>query len=191
MRLQSILQITLLSLVSACASAQAYPGVTTRSLIDVGVSYDWTHANGPAGQCSCFSMNGGHAMVMYNLPHRFSIVADIGGNHASNIDGSDQTITTYTYLFGGRYTVHTGARLSLYGQGLAGTTYETSNYAFVLDREAYSFGAGGGAVLSMGSRFSLNLVEADWIHSDLPNGSNDRQNVLRLGAGVSVHFGSR
>jgi len=191
MRLQSILQITVLSLASACASAQAYPGVTTRSLIDAGVSYDWTHANAPAGQCSCFSMNGAHAVVTYNLPHRFSIVADVGGNHASSINGTDQTISVYTYLFGGRYTVHTGSRLSFYGQALAGTTYENSNYAYVADREAFTFGAGGGALFAMGSRFSLNLVEADWIHSNLPNASNDRQNDLRLGAGVLVHFGSR
>jgi hypothetical protein len=40
-------------------------------------------------------------------------------------------------------------------------------------------------------RFSIRLIEADYLLTTVDNGSNDPQNNLRISAGVVVHFGEK
>jgi peptidoglycan-associated lipoprotein len=169
--------------------ARAQSATTGR--IEAGASYDWTRANAPAGQCVCFSLNGGTGTVAYNLTRSFGLLAEVGGSHANNLNGTTQSVTTYTYLAGARYAVPAGPRASLYGQALFGTTHEASNYTYVADKSAFTFGFGGGLHYALYGRLGLNLVQLDWLHSTLPNGSNDKQNDLRIGTGLYLRFGTR
>jgi hypothetical protein len=67
---------------------------------EMGLNYNYLHANAPPGQCGCFSLNGGSAAIVVNLRPRWSAVADITVAHANHVDGTLQNITIIDYLFG-------------------------------------------------------------------------------------------
>jgi hypothetical protein len=50
--------------------------------------------------------------------------------------------------------------------------------------------AGGGLDLNLG-QVSVRVFQADYFFTHFLNGTNDRQNNLRLAFGVVFHFGSR
>ena len=177
---------------AATARGQAMPHYqSTGGSLEFGANYSFLHANAPAGSCGCFSANSGSGDVVLNLPHAISAVGDISGYKANAISGSTQNVTILNYLFGGRYTVPTHSRLRLYGQALFGVSHESSNYAFVQSANAFAFSLGGGAHVPIGRRFGINVIQADWLHSTLPNTGNNRQNDLRLGTGIYLVLGSR
>ena len=43
---------------------------------------------------------------------------------------------------------------------------------------------GGGVDLGLTRHFGIRVFQADWVRTQLPNGTTDVQNTLRLGAGV-------
>ena len=50
---------------------------------------------------------------------------------------------------------------------------------------------GGGLDERINARFSVHLVEADYLLTLLNNGGSNRQNNLRISAGVVFHFQAR
>jgi outer membrane immunogenic protein len=179
-------------LLAATGRGQSVPRYgSTGGPLELGANYSWLHANAPAGSCGCFSASSGSGDVVLNLPHAISTVGDVSGYQASGISGSTQNVTILNYLFGGRYTVGMHSRLRLYGQALFGVSHESSNYAFVQSANAFAFSLGGGAHVPVGRRMGINVIQADWLHSTLPNTGNNRQNDLRLGTGIYLVLGSR
>ena len=138
-----------------------------------------------------FSSSGGSGNFALNLPHSVSLVGEVSGFQANRISGTTQNLTLLNYLFGGRYAIGTHTPLRLYGQALFGVSHENSNYTYVQSVSAFALSVGGGARLPVGRHLGLNLVQADWLHSTLPNGGNSRQNDLRLSAGFYFVLGSR
>ena len=51
--------------------------------------------------------------------------------------------------------------------------------------------AGGGVDFQFSHIFAIRLIQADYYYTRFPNGVNDHQNNLRIGAGVFVRFGSK
>ena len=164
---------------------------STGGPLEFGANYSWLHANAPAGNCGCFSANSGSGDVVLNTPVAISAVGEVSGYHASRISGSTQNVTILNYLLGGRYTVGSRSRLRLYGQALFGISHESSNYTYVQSANAFAFSLGGGVHVPVGRHLGINIVQADWLHSALPNTVNNRQNDLRLGTGIYLVFGSR
>lgn len=158
--------------------------------MELGFGYTYLHANAPPAACGCFSLNGGSATWVINAPHGISIVADLTAAHASQVDGTSQNITLFNALFGPRYTLR-NHRFSPYVEALVGTSNESSNYAFVQDVSALAAMGGGGISAVLNRHIGLNIVEADYIYSRLPNAVNNTQNDLRVRTGVVFRFGPR
>ncbi len=99
-----------------------------------------------------------------------------------------------TAVFGPRYRWHDGHRLSVYGEGLLGeddafrSLFPTPSGA---DASAGSLAlqVGGGLDLKLGKRLAVRALDAAWVRTQLPNSTNNRQNSLRLGAGLVLRFG--
>jgi outer membrane immunogenic protein len=53
---------------------------------------------------------------------------------------------------------------------------------------AFASLVGGGVDLRATRRFSIRLVEADYLVTTFDNGGNNHQNNFRIGAGVVFHF---
>ena len=51
--------------------------------------------------------------------------------------------------------------------------------------------AGGGLDIAITRHFAVRALEADYYRTQFSNGLNDRQNNLRLSAGVIFRFGEK
>jgi hypothetical protein len=166
------------------------PGQTP--VLEVSAGYTYLHANAPPGQCGCFSANGGYGSVVFNMPRGFSLVADLAAVHAATVGTTAQSITVFNYLFGPRYTFRTvSRRFQPYGQVLGGGSQELSSYTAVQNISGGALGVGGGVSTTLSPHFGWTIVEADWIHSWIPNAQNNLQNDLRVSSGFTFRLGPR
>jgi hypothetical protein len=97
-----------------------------------------------------------------------------------------------------RYLPRLGhASLQPFGQVLAGVAHSSgtlvqgSNPGAANAGAAFAGSFGGGLDLRATSRFSVRLVEADYLLTTFDNGTNNHQNNLRVSAGLVVHFGEK
>ena len=155
---------------------------------EMRLNYNYLHANAPPGQCGCFSLNRGSAAIVVNLRPRWSAVADITVAHANQVDGTAQNITIIDYLFGPRYTGRRNSRYVPYGQILLGGAKEDVNFQFTINRNSFGVSAGGGVTTRLSPRIGVNIVQLDWIYTQIPNARNNRQNDLRAATGFIYRF---
>jgi hypothetical protein len=200
MRFDKIVLLTALSAalsvrtVSAQASAPQTFGTEPGQIpvLEAGVGYTFIHANAPPGQCGCFSASGGYGSVVFNMPRGFGVVADLTAVHANNIAGATQSITVFNYLFGPRYSFRTlSKRFVPYAQILGGGSQELSSYTAVQNVRGAAFSVGGGVSTTLKPHFGWTIVEADWVHSYLPNAQNNLQNDIRVSTGLTFRLGPR
>lgn len=192
MHLKRTLLFALMLALPCALRGQAIPNgsaIEDIGRIEVGANYNFFHANAPPGQCGCFNMNGGSGTFIYNLTPAWSGVADIMLAHASNVNNSGQNITIFNYLFGPRYTVRHYSRFFPYAEVMLGGAKEDVNFQFNINRNAFGFLGGGGVTTRLKPRLGLTIVEADWVHTRIPNAVNDRQNDIRISAGITYSFG--
>jgi outer membrane immunogenic protein len=159
--------------------------------LEVGLNYNYFHANAPPGECGCFSLNGGSGTVIYNWKPAWSAVADMMLAYAGNVNNSGQNITIFNFLFGPRYSYRNSSRFVPYGEALLGGAKEDVNIEFTINRQAFGVLAGGGVTTKLKPRLGLTIVEADWIYTRIPNAVNNRQNDTRISTGITYDFGVR
>jgi outer membrane immunogenic protein len=161
--------------------------------LEVGLNYNYIHANAPPGECGCFGLNGGSGTVIFNLRPSWSVMADLMLGHANNVSNADHTttqnITIFNYLFGPRYTRRRSSRFVPYGEVLLGGAREDVNFDFTINRNAFGLLAGGGVTTTIKPKIGFTIVEADWIYTRIPNAVNDRQNDVRISTGLTYRFG--
>jgi outer membrane immunogenic protein len=192
---KNYLGIVVLLLAGALNAAAQEP-----SKLDLSVHYSYIHARQvPSGGC-CFQMNGGGISLTYYAKRSLGLEADIGSAYNGNVNGSGFNLNLTSYLFGPRISLHREQRWSpyghvLFGGGHAGGTLYTRGFSVgsgsPAAQNAFMMAAGGGLEVALKRRFGLHLLQADWYFGKFPNGSQDRQNNLRLSAGIIFRFGSR
>jgi peptidoglycan-associated lipoprotein len=155
---------------------------------EVGLNYNFIHANAPPGQCGCFSLNGGSATFALNLRPRWAGIADITVAHSNNVNDTGQDITLIHYLFGVRYSKRTRGRYVMYGQGLFGGAKEDVNFQFDINRNAFGVMVGGGVSARLRDHVGWTIGELDWVYSQVPNGVNNRQNDTRVVTGFIYRY---
>jgi outer membrane immunogenic protein len=165
------------------------PGQTPA--LELGANYSFFHANAPPGACGCFSISGGGGTLVVNAPHGISLVADLSGGHANQVDGTSQNITLFNYVFGPRYSYRTSHRFTPYVEGLVGKSVEVSNYAYVENVSSLAVQAGGGVTMRVNRVIGWNVMETDYVYSQLPNSLNNQQSTLRVSSGILFRFGPR
>jgi peptidoglycan-associated lipoprotein len=163
---------------------------------EVAVGYSYLHSNAPPGGCGCFNLNGGDASFAWAIkPGSWDVVGDIVAGYAGNVSAAGYGLTLSAFTGGVRYLPPMGrSSLQPFGQGLAGVAHSSgslvqgSNSATANAGAAFAANFGGGLDWRMNPRFSVRLVEADYLLTTFDNGSNNHQNNLRIGAGVVLHF---
>lgn len=180
----------IVSLCAGAAYAQVSEGTGKSPSLEVAGQFTAVYANAAPGDCGCFFMYGGSAQVAAVNHHGLAVVADIGGSHASNINGNGHDLTLTTYMGGVRYyPALRRSKFSDYGQILAGASHTTSNYA--IDNDATRFGAavGGGVNYKLAQHLQWRITEAEYLLTRIPNAKNEIQNQLRLSSGLVFRFG--
>jgi outer membrane immunogenic protein len=197
MRTRFLLLLTIAT-VSATAGAQATAARPEGSGPELGLEYTYLRSNAPVGDCGCFSPQGGSASFAIPVhSNHFLIAADVTVGHAGNISRSDYDLTLSAYTAGVRYRPGLSlGPLVPFGQVLGGAAHAggslvEGNTPAADSSVVFASNLGGGLDLRFrpASRFSLRLIEADYLVTLFHNGHNDHQNILRLGTGLVIHFG--
>jgi len=163
---------------------------------DLALDYSYLHSNAPPGGCGCFNLNGGSAAFAWPLgPGKFALAGDVTIAHAGTVSTSGDNLTLSTFTAGVRYLPPIKSRkFQPFGQvllGLAhssGTLVQGANPGAANAGAAFAGNFGGGLDLRLNPRFSIRLVEADYLLTTFDNGSNNHQNNLRISAGLVIRF---
>ncbi len=200
-----MLRLTLLTtarllLVLECSSLFLMMGMTSFAQhtpsAEAGADYNYVRANAPPDACGCFSMHGGNAWFALNFTRSFAAVAEFSSQRASDIGASGQNLTLTSYLFGPRYSWRRSEHFVPFGQVLLGGAHASGSFAsntsgFAGSSNAFGLIAGGGLDIAVTPHLAIRVLEADYYRTQFNNGFNDRQNNLRLGAGIIFRFGER
>jgi len=201
MRLRINATFALLVAIAAASTVQAAaqnPGqsVGSQPRADLALGYSYLHSNAPPGGCGCFNLNGGNVTFAWPLRSGlFALAGDVAIAHAATVSSSGDSLTLTTFTAGVRYMPPLGhSSLQPFGQALLGLAHSTGTLVQGSNPGAANAGAafaatfGGGLDWCATPRFSIRLVEADYLLTTFDNGTNNRQNNLRISAGVVVHF---
>ena len=189
----SMTAIALLSLaLASLARAQAVPGT-------VNVRFSEQISNAPAGNCGCFGLEGAAADADWRLTAlgaargmSLSLAADVGVEHTDAVTDAPYGLTLTTFTAGPRLWLPR-RKVHIFGQALFGFAHGSNsefpqNNALVPSANSFALDLGGGADYPIGDRFSVRVLQLDYLRTSLPNNSTDWQNNLRIGAGVTLHF---
>ena len=169
-----------------------YQGDKTKAIaapIEIFVGYSNLHANQGPGQCGCFNMNGGSTEVAFHTWRWFSAVADLTGERTGSVNGGPQGLSLTSFTAGPRFTYPIHHRYAPFVQALVGAVHGFDTYFPVTSgstgaANGFALLAGGGLDIRMKSWLAIRPVQADYFLTQLPNGGDNRQNNLRLSAGV-------
>ena len=192
-KLTRVFVCALLSLLSLTGLAQG-PANT----IDAYATFSEIYANAPVGGCGCFWMSGGVGGLSVPVWGNFSAVVEAGGNITDHVPGFNTGLSLFYGMGGLRLRVANHTRFQPFGQALFGgvhgfdgyfpapvgklpTSYDTS-YAYTL---------GGGVDIAISKHVWIRAVQADYFYSELRNLQGNRQNQVRLGAGVLFRGGRK
>jgi predicted porin len=161
--------------------------------LDVAVTFIAEHSLRSATPDN-FWMQGGSIELGTNTWRGLGIAANISGTHTSAIGATTIPLSLVTATFGPRYRWHADHRVSIYCEGLIGEANGfKSLFPAITGAQTSANGlatqAGGGLDYKLSQRIAVRVVEAAWQHTQLPNGTNNVQNDLRLGAGLVLRFG--
>ena len=122
--------------------------------------------------------------------------AEVSSQRASDISGSGEDLTLTSYLFGPRFSWHRSGHFAPFGSGPAGwgacqrkLCLEQFGICRLIQRLRPDRGRRAG--YRNYRHFAIRALEADYYRTQFTNGLNDRQNNLRLSAGVIFRFGEK
>ena len=141
-----------------------------------------------------FWMEGGSIELGATVWRGLGIAANVSGVHTSAVGRTNIPLSLVTVVFGPRYRWHANHRISIYGEGLVGEAdgFNSLFPAMTASRaraNGFDAQAGGGLDYHLSQHIAIRAIEAAWQHTQLPNGTNDVQTTLRLGAGLVLLFG--
>ena len=160
--------------------------------LDVVITYDALQANIVPG--NNFWMQGGSVQLHDQFWRGLGVVADISGLHTGKVHGTGVGLSLVTATFGPRYTFpFAHRRYAFFAQVLAGeaegfdSVFPTGNGAQD-SADCLARKIGGGMNLHLSRHLAVRVFEADWLRTQLPNGTTGVQNNLRMGAGLGFKF---
>jgi outer membrane immunogenic protein len=192
-KLKPIFVFTLLSSLSWMAHAQRPPNT-----FDAYITYSEMHANAPVGGCGCFWMNGGVGGFSVPLWRNFSGVVEAGGHTTDHIPRFNTGLSAFYGMGGLRMRVPNHTKFQPFGQGLFGGVHGFDSY--FPDRvgklptsydTSFALTVGGGLDIALSKHIWIRAVQADYFYSELRNLQGNRQNQIRLGAGIVFRGGGK
>jgi hypothetical protein len=180
-------------LVPAGLMAQAPYPAKDHHEVDAAVTYTEQYSN--LVSTPTFWHSGGSVELSTQLSHGFGLAANVAGTQTDNAASSGIGLSLVTATFGPRYTFYhpIGAErkrsLAIFGQGLLGQAWGFNSYfptasGGITSDNSLALQIGGGVDLGLTRHIGIRVLQADWVRTELPNGTTNVQNTLRLGAGV-------
>jgi opacity protein-like surface antigen len=172
-----VLLCAVLVLLPLVVSAQENPKV------EVFGGYSFLHITAAGGSAN---LNGGSGSVSFNPNKTLGVVADIGGYHWSE-SGIDANVISY--LFGPKFAYRTSSRVTPFVQALFGGAHASAGSAFGTgSANAFAMALGGGVDVNATEHVGVRLVQAEYVFSNFTDTVDNRQNSVRVSAGVVFRF---
>jgi outer membrane immunogenic protein len=178
---------------ATAAMAQAASGVSHDG--DAALTYHSVHTNAPpGGGCGCFTLNGGGLSASWNFRPRLAVVAEFSVDHTAAALSTTKSLTLTSYLAGARYRLPMpwmkgSHALQPFAQLLVGGAHAGGGIAGTADgTSAFAGRLGGGIDLPVSANLAVRLIQADYYLTDFPNGADNHQNNILLGAGIVVRW---
>jgi opacity protein-like surface antigen len=132
---------------------------------------------------------GGGGQLEYNVNRWVGVVGDLGGFYATSSGNGSFAGGVFTYLVGPRVNFRRG-KFTPFVQALFGGVRTTDGIAQSTGAENnFAMTAGGGIDFKVSGHVSVRPIQAEYFMTKIPDGLNNRQDNLRLGAGVVVRLG--
>jgi opacity protein-like surface antigen len=172
----------------AAQTPSAASNNTPRAEVSIGYSYVRARTVNP----TAFSMNGGSASAVLNVNNWLGIGGDFGGYYTGNVLKTGFSLDVFSYTFGPRISIRTHRvtpfAQALFGGGHAGNTLYTAGFqqgvAPPSVKNSFAMVLGGGLDVNVSRHLAIRAFQADWLYTQFPNGTNNRQNNLRITAGI-------
>ena len=165
--------------------------------IDLALTYSAQHGNLTSDKS--FWAQGGSAELTATFYRGLGIAANVTGTHAANISSSGVGLTLVTTTFGPTYMWeiphhrNSPGQWRFLGESLigiangAGSVFPDPSGA-QSQANGLALQIGGAADLDLSTHFAVRLLHADWLRTQLPNGTTNVQNNLQLDAGIVFRF---
>ena len=166
-------------------------GQNTRRF-DIAAEYMAQHAD-RANTSQSFTLQGGSLEAAMGLRNGVGIAATFSGTHAGSIGQAAVPLSLVVFSAGPRYRYVRG-RFSPYGEALFGyargfdSTFPSGNSAAPSAGSA-AVQLDAGLDIAVKYHMRVRALDIGWLHTAMPNGTNNVQNNLSIGAGVVFSFG--
>ena len=130
-----------------------------------------------------YNGNGGGGQLEYNANNWLGVVGDLGGYGATSTTNGALVGGAFTYLLGPRVNFRHG-KISPFAQTLLGGVRTTDGIGVSGPENNFAMTAGGGIDFKVSRHVSVRPIQAEYFMTKIPDGLNNRQDNLRLGAGV-------
>ncbi len=138
-----------------------------------------------------YNGNGGGGQLEYNANRWFGVVGDLGGFYATSSGNGSFAGGVFTYLLGPRVNFRRG-KVTPFAQALFGGVRTTDGIAQSTGTENnFAMTAGGGIDCKVSRHVSVRPIQAEYFMTKIPDGLNNRQDNLRIGAGVDLRLGRK
>jgi hypothetical protein len=170
-----------LAVILAPGFAAAQTGVAPRWEVFGGYSYMRLDSTS-FGFANESNMNGWNAAAAFNFKLKWSVVLDVSGHYGSQL-------RDFNYMIGPQYNWRRD-KSKIFVHGLFGKAQDRVDIT-VLDKSGFqgvgrAFAGGGGYDWDYSPRFTIRVVQADYLES---NSFGKTQHNVRVSTGVVFHFG--
>lgn len=213
MKIRSAIVLGTALLFGSAAYAQDYPKIETAPAfmyIRTSANFKPFSVNGQTVTPQALNCAGGGGTLAYNVSSLVGIAADLGGCKIfSNAYGLGNTVdgNEFTYLFGPRFTYRSGSKFEPFGEvNFGGTRVSVSCKSSASNcnaatggntytKNAFALTVGGGFQVKLSRKFSLRLVQAEYLYTRFGNNcalaacnNNNSQNSFRLKSGIVINW---
>ncbi|MGD0214263.1 MAG: outer membrane beta-barrel protein [Terriglobales bacterium] len=186
-------------LVLAALAAIFFLGVSFAQSIPIEVFGGYSYysldlpANPSSGSTATrLGLNGWDASLSIFRWHHLSAEGDVSGHTTSNCDDTSVSCSNFSYMFGPRYNLRQGSKMTIFVHGLVGQDRATLSYnGFSQNDTSLSFAAGAGVDYWLFRHIGIQLGPADYVytrHLQSLEGEPSQAN-FRASAGVVFRFG--
>lgn len=163
----------------------------------LNLRYSAQISNSPAGSCGCFTMSGFAADANWPLLKAGSsvalgIAADVAVQHTGSLGNANYGLTLTTLAAGPRIAFPI-QRVGFFGQSLFGFAHGSNSgfpqgNSLVPSASSFALDFGGAVDYPINTRLSWRIAQLDYVRTELPNATNNWQNNMRVGAGLTFHL---
>lgn len=155
------------------------------------------NANAPGiAPSATYNGNGGGGQLEYNVNRWLGVVEELSGFYATSSGNGAFAGVAFPYLFGPRVNFRRGKvagevmrKVTPFAQALFGGVWTTDGIAKSTGPENnFAMTAGGGIDFKVSRHVSVRPIQAEYFMTKIPDGLNNRQDNLRIGAGIVLRL---